>query len=762
MKKYSKLALILAMLIGVSSTMAACKPNNNEGDEKANYLELEEKANNAIYKKRIDEWLKYVEYGKEKFADKNANSSAFTQKDTDTIDSDVNIKDSIYETVETTKQYIKVENVVAPPAGEGIEKGEEGPQDPGAVNYEEKLSEVDKKITLRLKDSDKEVVTLTQKTFIVEGDKLVDNTKTKDYQVEYKIDYLGLLVRVEKTNYKLKDAIPSDVPGEPPIAFDATLVSSYEAVKTYTYYNAKTGEVFLENLSVEENQTINFRGNLVDALDKTYLFVNGEVAREFVLNMEYELPIFSKDNQQTSIGNYDEYVYFEQGEYGYRIDETSPLVGQQIGDLTMVLFPGLSVRVYKDYEMVAMYETEAYHIAGYAVLPNGNVYICEYKLLDDDATNYDFKIEDFKLKVVHSVLDVTTGIITEKDNKFVATKLYSNVTDQIETTLNKNTVLLDPTTSIEGMTVKDGYILAEVQNYKNGILEGNTEFVVLNAETLEKVASLPKIVPGQFGYLGFVSENEMLLNTRTVDNKIIRYTANTVDGDLELFTKGNVITLANDAFVYDNKIYDYDWEEIEFTYDSPYSTFASYVNYMGQPTYLPNGKFIFKEVESSYGTTTTKFFLGEVVEARIGTEYKDGQESAMTAKRVSVKEFLSISGGTNYSITHNGVCYELRQNSAIVNFFNLTSTVSGGYVFISLNYILNLDSEQKTINSTSDNTYAYYLATKAVTSSTMLSDGTMLVCVTETWNLSYSNTNDSSAEVLKYAGKTYNQYYIIK
>ena len=148
----------------------------------------------------------------------------------------------------------------------------------------------------------------------------------------------------------------------------------------------------------------------------------------------------------------------------------------------MVMYPGVSVEVYKDYNVVATYETDAYHLAGYGVLPNGNVYFCEYRLVDTDSASYDFLLSGYKIDVVHTVLDVTTGEAKEVANNFIATKIFTNATENINTFINLQTRVLESSmfgyTLLEGIEMKDGYILAETQAFANGALQDNTVFAV--------------------------------------------------------------------------------------------------------------------------------------------------------------------------------------------------------------------------------------------------------------------------------------------
>ena len=59
MKKYSKIALMLALMLSMSTVMAACDDPSEEGKQNP---PAQEELDNQKYKAAVAEWEKYVEY----------------------------------------------------------------------------------------------------------------------------------------------------------------------------------------------------------------------------------------------------------------------------------------------------------------------------------------------------------------------------------------------------------------------------------------------------------------------------------------------------------------------------------------------------------------------------------------------------------------------------------------------------------------------------------------------------------------------------
>ena len=108
MSKRSKLALLLAMLLGASTVIAACDGggSSSSGDSSSSSSSSEfspsqeEEIANDLYKERIDKWLKYVEYNAPNTA--AATKTALTQKDTNEVDTTFDLgAEKTSQTVET-------------------------------------------------------------------------------------------------------------------------------------------------------------------------------------------------------------------------------------------------------------------------------------------------------------------------------------------------------------------------------------------------------------------------------------------------------------------------------------------------------------------------------------------------------------------------------------------------------------------------------------------------------------------------------------
>lgn len=801
MSKRSKLALILAMLLGASTVISACNDggrysssessssssSDSSSSESSITPEEEEELANELYKERIDKWLQYVEYNGQSNTLKTVSTRELTEEDTNEKKTALEISSQkTYKTKETGdyKATFEVPNPNYDPAN----------PTPGmsATIDEKKTVGAYEKTSFYVKETGKFIDTFTQKTYLQTWDAekggyvLLHPDRTQDEVVLFEFDesrYANLL-EVKKTEYILKAMVmdPSlaapitpnpdenpdaDTPdtNTPDTNTDETenavetyvsLIENYDEVVTYSYYDVTTGNKIAEGL---EKRAV-ARGDVVDIDDKTYVMGEDGIAKVFDLGMDYTLPKFAKDNQQYVADNYDPYVYFEQGEYGYRIDEEEAIAVQISADFAMATFPGVSVSVYKDYNLVATYETNVYHVSGYAVLPNGNVYFCEYRQLPEDATEYDIALDVYKFDVVHTILDVTTGQTSEVENGFVASKIYTESTPNIQTLLHLNTLGQD--NILHSMKLKEGYVLAEIQAFEDGALTGNSTFAVLNSETMELVEELPKIVDTQFGYASFVSKNYMLLMMKPVDNQSLFYTVNVATGDLELFSKNafsRIKPLEKDCFLYDDKIYDYNFELV-----------ADLEDYASVKV-LKNGKLLLKK-ENRWNENLymdVSWYVGTITESydsyhSNGGRYVKSLSTTQifydTASRVS--EYDNWIGLMSVTYNEDG------------NFF---TTVSDGkesiyaldiqYNNISTKLLLEEKEEWDEIwQRPYGNRYASYRVTTKIESVEKLVDGQYVVKVSEHWvfNRTYGyDYNEVPAEyVFANSGKTYYTYYIIK
>ncbi len=721
MKKNSKIAILLALMLGATTVFTACDDPGGwqpwYSSSGPSVAEQEEQAMNAVYKENISKWLKYVEYDAPE-AVQDATYTKLTDKDVDGVTTRYN--DGI---LTTTKVESTFEDVTT---GEG--------ENAVTVNRETARKTTVKKQVL---STETFATLLTVEDVKYEkvdevGATSPDVEKTAQ-TVSHSVSvhaHLGA-VEVVKTTWALRAPLPEETD---PV--DPAVLTNYEATVTYSYYNAKTGEAYFENL---ENGA-NVRGQYVDLEGKTYLMDEDGIVKEFEEGMEYVLPSFDKDNQQIATP-YDDYAYFEQGEYGYRIDEGEYIEGETIGELNQGIYPSLSVSVYKADALVATYESDCYSIYGYAVLPNGNVYICEVEESNTDATT-DFTQEGVAFNLKHTVLNVQTGAISEVDNAFRVQRLYSNATKDIKTALNLNTTLLttdansleealNPENNVHNVRVKDGYILAYIEKIENGELTGEVSYAALDANTLAVVEELPAIVESQFGYVGFMTEKELLFTTMTVDNYLIRYTANVETGDLNLFAKSsaNIQTFRDLGFRWTETVgekeidvvYDYQWNKVaDLYYDTIYP--------------LPNGTFLAKSGSGSW----------EILSLRKSTyDYETGSKGSVQLH----KNYLNDAYG----------------DGAVVgeNYFSI------GTVYYTINGEKLFDSATTERTETiyeADTTTPKYVRYEVTTS---YSVNAGVVTLVESWSVDdgygavYGYEADEQPTVNMH-GKTYYQYFTLK
>ena len=783
MSKRSKLAWILAMLIGASTVISACdddggysssdsSSSSGSNSESSITPEEEEEIANELYKERIDKWLQYVEYNGESNTLKTATKSTLTNKDTNQQKTTVNISAKTYKTKKTgtTTANLSVPNPdYDPDANPNVSETITVTKTVGA--YEE--------TSFYVKETGNLIGTFKQQTYdkIWDTDKggyvLVDPNRKQDEVVlfEFNENVHQNLLEVKKTEYMLKamvidpslsapiDPNPDTDTGDTENAADtyASLINNYDEVVTYSYYDVTTGDKLAEGL---ENRATVRETNVVDIDDKTYVMNEDGIAKIFDLGMEYDLPNFAKNNQQYITGYYDPYVYFEQGEYGYRINEKEAIQMQISADFAMATFPGVSVSVYKDYNLVATYETNVYHVSGYTVLPNGNVYFCEYRQLPEDATEYDIALDVYKFDVVHTILDVTTGKTSEVANGFVASKIYTESTQNINTLLHLNTLGQD--NILHTMKLKEGYVLAEIETFKDGALTGDSTFAVLNSETMELVEKLPKIVDTQFGYASFVSKNHMLVMMKPVDNQALFYTVDVATGDLELFGK-NVLSsikpLEKDCFLYNGKIYDYNLEEV--------ADLESYESV----TVLKDGRLLLKSENLWNGDLSKEvyWYIGTI------TEQYDPYSSNPNAKTKSLKTMQIFYDSTwrtsQYddwtglmSVTYNedGNFFEMVDEGKKTVYSWSCSAYSD---YVSKTELFKEQEIEERIWETYSKSAVYQVTTR-IDSIQKLVDGRYLVKVSEHWEFTrtqgYGYNEQPDEEVFANSGKTYYTYYIIK
>ena len=533
MNKRSKLALVLAFLLSATAVFTACgdaltnseSSSSSDSDYKTPG-QLEQEAN-ASYKNKIDEWSRYIAYEEDEELP-NYSISELTGMDTNSVKTEIAVNNGVY--VKTKTETVWKDIVFV----EGAD-----PVETVAV----------KNIThsvYNLETGEKIISDFKGKTVQFNG-VIVDDSYFKDDQIEYTVNtsFKDGIIEVKKTTYVLQED-----------AEDETLISNYDAVITYSYYD-KNGTELAKDL--EEK-------GLVDSLDSryvaigeyTYLVEGGEVIAKVNRGEEHKLPTYA-----SSVG----YAYVKEGNYGYCVREDEMLY-MPMGELTAFMLPGMEIQVTnKQYDIVAEYKTDCYAVKGYSILPSGNVYICELDLLDSNATEYDFVVQDMKFNVIHTVVDVTTGKASVMEKDYAVSTVYSNTTSTLQTGINMATM-----SNVYGeITMKEGYMLAEIQKFAEGSLSPNTVKVVLD-ESLDIVAELPHIIPNQFGYAGFIDDSKMLIATKAVgtrpdENVLIYYTANVETGDLNLFphnyedyTQINWFIPIEGGYYYGGKIYGEEWE----------------------------------------------------------------------------------------------------------------------------------------------------------------------------------------------------------
>ncbi len=693
MRKNSKLAFLLALVMGTATVFAACDEPYQPYDS-TTPAQREEQEMNAVYIQRVEKWKQYIEYDAPEVANTKAKLTQLTEKDTDTVETEIEAQNGSITRITTTT--------------------------------DETAGKVTTKYDVISLETDATILTRTStKTALKEDDASAKST----WELYALSNPHDSMIEVKKTTYKLREAVGDET-------VDPKLEANYEAVVTYSYYDALTGTAIAENL--EDAAVV--RDTYIDIADKTYAMDDDGIVKVFEKGYEYALPSFNEDNEQTVVGSYAPYVYVEQDGYGYRIDEGEPITQQISSDMVMATFPSMDVAVYKDNELVAGYEAKAYHIAGFAILPNGNVYLCEYHEVIDEAAA-DIVMEDYKFDVVHKVLDIQTGAVSTVENAFVAQNIYTNATKDIKTLLNMNTV-----NGMDSIHLKDGYVLAEITKYADGALEGNSSYAVLDANTLAIVEELPKIVPAQFGYAGYISEDEILFAVRTPDNSIIRYTANAKTGDLNLFTKDNskVEQLEEGLVLYNKVVYNTEWNSVWNGDNDHYDT----------PIVLPNGKLLIKYI-SDPDHLSTSYYIWELGSAKVETYNDYGYEEPEVRINYTTDNLFSSDhdyGDSNYKIGDN--YFALQRNESSTSYW-IYYDLEGNKLFDT-----QTDTDYKTIYEPENASKRVEFKVKTTYSAEEI-NGLLYVRVREAWteDRRYGYETDEQPTIEK---GTYYQYYVVK
>lgn len=727
MRNNSKIAILLSFILGSTMLFAGCKDTNETLEPTPQSpTELEAEAN-KVYKSNIDKWLTYVNYENVETANV-LNKSALTSKDTDTIETTFFRNDTTYKVTKRSNFYSDPSDDIT-----------------GTGTNESILLYTEIEQSVYNSETGKCIVSVTSRYIENEHGKYEYKDKvTYDIKIEGITGYTGTfegIIEVEKKVLVLRDPVDDEVTVEDTFA-------NYVEKTTYTYYDFN-GNKLAENLDTHATVKAGNGGSFLFSVnDTTYVMYQGEVLTEFKRGFEHDIPLYSKDNTT--------YAFFNYGGYNYRIIE-QPYQAVQVGDFAMYTVPGMSIEILNDkYEIAVEYTTNSYAVMGYAVLPNGNVYICEYEVLSSDAANYDVLSGTTKLNVKHTVLDVKTGNTTSLNKDFVATKLYNGTTAEINSFINQSTMA----EVLSGLEVKPGYMLAQVQKYSNGVLNSNSVYAVLD-ENLNIVQELPSIVPNQFGYVGFIEEDVMLINTSATtgsddNNKSIVYIADTETGDLDLFI-GNYKTSSKyepmeGAFVYDGYLYDYAWNKL---YRMDWGDTQSY-NDIVIKDYTLNGDTIF--VKDSYD----KYYIATIeLEPCYDKEYYDG--SVQYEKYLKFTAFTSLLSNYN-SIKSveliDGNYYRIKAKEYYYSDNEVTIiTDAHGKILFEEKF----DDEKMVYESDSSYKYVKYSVDTEIYSISKVADGTYVMRVKETWEeKARFNYRDDEQPSDPKDGKTYYQYYILK
>lgn len=690
MRKHSKLAALLALTVGTSLCIGCNDKFDGLGGgdnppSEPTAIELETQAN-AVYKEKIAKWTEYVSYSEPEDV-KKLNKTLLDNNQEDS-DRELNFRtaNGLYSKVEasiTREDIGLLDNVITS----------------RAYNYDIYSAKLDKVIY----ESSGFAPAFGSDYRALNSEYLKSDERVETLN----IDFANGIFEIISTSYQLKEDE----------FLDEDLSTNYEAIVTYSYYD-KAGTALAEDLAERAIIRLASGYQLIDIGESTYALANGEIIKKFPLHQEVAIPLYTNASTTPIPGlnlSYDSYGYFTQGDYNYCITEEQFQSVQVSQDFSMIRVPGVTFEVTnKNYDIVVKYETTGYTVMGYAVLENGNIYVCEYDMLPADAQSFDVKMGDVKMNVYHRVIDVATANVTTLDRNYVIQKIYNEATPEINTFLNAITL-----SEVYGdVNLKEGHLLAQVQKFDNGSVEQDTTTVVLNAN-LEIVAELPNIVENQFGYVGFLDKDVILLNTKTLDDTLVHYTADVKTGDLELYFRNvasSSIKKIDGGFIYNSKVYNYDLEEIEdlSDYDS--------IRVNGNLVYLSKVVYEFENERKQYCYV--------------------GQMNASTGDF----EITSVGNGVN-SVVND---YYIRSDGDIYDAY-------GNSLFTSDSYY-----ETEYDNDTSEYKYIDYTVYVSYSITTISQEeGVYLVTETSEWDETYRYGYGIESPETK-DGNVYYRYYILK
>ena len=573
----------------------------------------------------------------------------------------------------------------------------------------------------------------------------VDLSAVKSYAISYAGDDYRV-IRVDVTSYVLKEA-EAPAEGEPE-ALDPLVRSNYDTVVTYNYYRADGSELLTNlenyiNVRSVNNQSAREAGRYlvdVEELDKTFLMEYDQIVATFAYRMEYDIPVYDEETVNVNGAGY---AYFEYKGNKYLVNEAAA-VAMPMGDLYLVLVPGITINVTDSAnKALVTYTSECYGISGYAVLSNGNVYICEYELLNRDAEVYDIKSGEEKLNINHKIISVTDGSVTSLDLSYKASKIFNDNTKNIRSFLNITTMEAtdENITSalLSSVDVADGYMLAEIQKYADGVLSSDTVFAVLN-ESLEIVAELPKLIANQFTYPSFVDADTMIVSTRTANNKVVYYA---VDADGDIFVLPSVNQLKRiqpitNGYVWWNsygkcKIYDESWNLLK-DYTKEDSSSNDKINFR-----VINGALYYDE--------------------RYYYNYEDTDEYNNCIRKASIEKVDNYDG--EYRLELNDIDYKPNAEKSQYKgmLVDLYSYVQRDYYNIERNVLFSVGENRRSENVYDENnSYYYYYEADVTLDRVMTTEAGYLVRLKVEWSRSEYEytTTDLPISYIEY------EYYIVK
>ncbi len=611
-----KVLSIIALLLALLMIMASCTPDGSETETTSEETtsSVVENENEGIvktdYTALVEKWMQYVEY-----SDGKSDDIFVSWEDlSDITVNETCIRNGVWVLTWEEEEFTKI--LEESTSEEEIPNEESTEEDLGGE--EEETTEAPEPVkvletkTLNIYNLKTEKLFKTYVSYLpeftIEG--FVDSSYVIEDYVKYDLETMlpDGIIGIKKTFFVLKDDYVPTPETEPSIA-------DCELAYRYSYYDVN-GDAIVEDsyrqiiwrpLQIVSGQDADLDDPryLIDTDEKTFLMgANGEILKEFALGQEYNIPVY--DGEGYTLGG-NGYAYLEFNGYRYIITEAQPVM-QTIGDLVMYTVPGMSVKILdENFKMLAEYESNPYHVSGYAILDNGSFYVCEYQTVFGADAAYDFEMADIKFDAVHKIVDPVGKKVETKEMDFVLQSLYNNTTESIKSYTSVATVGgVNPDTMVSFMNtckIADGYLLAQIKKYDaEKVLSDKTVYAVLD-QSLNVVTELPSIIPNQFGYPYYVNESTMVVPTRTTENKSINYTVNVKDGSVAIYPNTNDINgllefadKIDGGYYLNNKIYNEKWVEVCDFVEENY-TFEAIIN--GKIYYSCNESLYIEDEEES-------------------------------------------------------------------------------------------------------------------------------------------------------------------